>query len=101
MARYPITLNLPHELIERLRKEKKNRKPSHLVESLLIEHYSLEKSNWHPFQLDASLKEELAQLGQFPPVGDKFWVDRLFKAVHIIKSKQKQIDELKQKESKA
>jgi hypothetical protein len=89
----PMTINLPQELIERLRKEKEDNprfRSSHLIEDLLIKHYSLEES---------TLKEELAQLGQFPPIGHKFWVGRL--PPHVIKSKQKQIDELKQKESKA
>jgi len=42
MAKYPMTINLSQELIERLRKEKENNpkfRASHLIEDLLKDHF--------------------------------------------------------------
>lgn len=43
MAKYPMTINLSQELIERLRKEKEDNpkfRASHLIEDLLKDHFN-------------------------------------------------------------
>lgn len=43
MTKYPMTINLSQELVEKLRKEKENNpkfRPSHLIEDLLKDHFN-------------------------------------------------------------
>jgi len=57
MAKYPMTINLSQELIERLRKEKEDNpkfRPSHLIEDLLKENF-----NDIDFYKDIQFNEEL------------------------------------------
>ena len=66
MTKYPMTINLSQELVEKLRKEKENNpkfRPSHLIEDLLKEYYN-EIDHYKDLQFNEELdrqKDELAQ----------------------------------------
>jgi len=65
MAKYPMTINLSQELIERLRKEKEDNpkfRASHLIESLLIEHYNEVEQVEHYLAEQDSIISDLQKL---------------------------------------
>jgi len=64
MAKYPMTINLSQELIERLRKEKEDNpkfRASHLIEDKLKDHFNMTEEDYQAEQdsINSDLEKEL------------------------------------------